>query len=253
MKKPQLSAPRPQPAPARALFHLWIKRILGITALVALLIAAVIATAEIYTSSAARGRICSSAQEIPDGDHSDQAEAVGLVLGCSPYIGSVKNLYFVHRITAAAELWKSGKVSALIVSGDNKKHNYNEPREMKRALIKAGVPANRIICDYAGLRTLDSVVRASKIFQAKRLIIISQLFHNKRALAIARHHNIEACALNATEVKQKRLWLRSFLRERAARACMILDLWLLDTQPRHLGEPVPLPSAEDESAVLPSP
>lgn len=164
-----------------------------------------------------------------------------------------KNLYFVHRIKAAAELWKSGKVSALIVSGDNKKHNYNEPREMKRALIEAGVPASRIVCDYAGLRTLDSIVRASKIFRAKRIIIISQPFHNKRALAIARHHDIEASALNAAEVKQKRLWLRSFLREPAARACMILDLWLLDTQPRHLGEPVPLPAARDESSVSPSP
>lgn len=220
---------------------------MGILALLALMIAAAIATAEIYTDNASRSRIFSSVQEIPDRENSDQAETVGLVLGCSPYIGSVKNLYFVHRIKAAAELWKSGKVSALIVSGDNKKHNYNEPREMKRALIEAGVPASRIVCDYAGLRTLDSIVRASKIFKAKQIIIISQLFHNKRALAIARHHDIDAYALNADEVKKKRLWLRSFLRERAARACMILDLWILDTQPRHLGEPVPLPAARDES------
>lgn len=219
---------------------------MGIIALLALMIAAVIATAEIYTSSASRGRIFSSIQEIPNQGKSDPSETIGLVLGCSPYIGSVKNFYFVHRIKAAAELWKSGKISALIVSGDNKKHNYNEPREMKRALVEAGVPASRIVCDYAGLRTLDSVVRASKIFQAKRIIIISQLFHNKRALAIARHHDIDAYALNADEVKKKRLWLRSFLRERAARACMILDLWILDTQPRHLGEPVPLPAARDE-------
>lgn len=199
------------------------------------LIVACIATAETYTWLAAKGRSHSSSSAIPDG-------SVGLVLGCSPYIGKVRNKYFTYRIQTAADLWKSGKVSSLIVSGDNRTHDYNEPMFMKKALIKAGVPADRIVCDFAGLRTLDSIVRARDIFQAPRLVIVSQKYHNDRALAIARHFDMDATALNARNVTQKRPFLRNWLRERAARVCMLLDIWLLDTRPRHGGTPVPLPS-----------
>lgn len=199
------------------------------------LIVACVATAETYTWLAAKGRSHSSPSGVP-------GDSVGLVLGCSPYIGKVRNKYFTYRIQAAADLWKSGKVSSLIVSGDNRTHDYNEPRFMKKALMEAGVPADRIVCDFAGLRTLDSIVRARDIFQAHRLVIVSQKYHNDRALAIARHFDIDAVALNARDVTQKRLFLRSWLRERAARVCMLLDIWLLDTRPRHGGAPVPLPS-----------
>lgn len=198
-----------------------------------------IVTAEAYTWLAAKGKNHSSPSELP-------GDSVGLVLGCSPYVGKYKNKYFTYRIQSAADLWKSGKVSSLIVSGDNRTHDYNEPMFMKKALIKAGVPADRIVCDFAGLRTLDSIVRARDIFQAPRLVIVSQKYHNERALAIAKHFDIEATALNAQTVTRKKPFIQNWLRERAARVCMLLDIWLLDTRPRHGGAPVPLPSDPPE-------
>ena len=98
---------------------------------------------------------------------------VGLVLGTSPKMPSGKpNFYFTSRINAAATLYKSGKVSYLLVSGDNGSRNYDEPTAMRDALIAAGVPAKAIYLDYAGFRTLDSVVRAREIFGQTSITII---------------------------------------------------------------------------------
>ena len=98
---------------------------------------------------------------------------VGLLLGTSPKLKSGKaNLYFDYRIKAATELYNAGKVKYILVSGDNRKNSYNEPEEMKKALIAAGIPDQRIILDYAGLRTLDSVVRAHLIFGLERFTLV---------------------------------------------------------------------------------
>lgn len=168
--------------------------------------------------------------------------SVGLVLGCSKYVARGRlNYFFTGRIKAAAELWRTGKLRCIIVSGDNRATNYNEPRDMKNALLAEGVPEDRIVCDYAGLRTLDSVVRAQKVFGADRLTIISQKEHVERAVAIARHHGIDAEGYEAslppcttgTRLKQG-------IRERAARIAMVCD-FIFGVQPRHLGDPVQLP------------
>src|SRR5690606_7092746 len=90
---------------------------------------------------------------------------VGLLLGTAKYYkdGGI-NLYFKYRINAAVELYESGKIEYILVSGDNRSLNYNEPMTFKKELIKRGIPANRIFLDYAGFRTLDSVVRSKAIF-----------------------------------------------------------------------------------------
>ncbi len=163
------------------------------------------------------------------------SNSVGLVLGCSPMVGKHVNTSFVNRIKMASELWKSGKVSSLIVSGDNRFRYYNEPREMKKALVEQGVPEDKIVCDYAGLRTLDSIVRARDVFHAERVVIVSQPYHNARALAIAAHHGINAWACNAPDTSTRKTQLRMWLRERAARILMFLDLWVLGTSP-HFGQ-----------------
>ena len=103
-----------------------------------------------------------------------QYNEVGLLLGTSKYANGRLNLYFVHRINAAAELYRAGKVKSILVSGDNSRVSYNEPQDMKEALIAAGVNAEDIYLDYAGFSTLDSVVRASKVFNIKSLTVISQ-------------------------------------------------------------------------------
>ena len=110
-----------------------------------------------------------------------------VVMGCVPKLaGGWDNPYFTARIEAAAELWRAGKVEALIVSGDNHVEWYDEPTEMKAALVAAGVPENRIVCDYAGFRTLDSVVRARTIFGLDSFLVVSQDFHVRRAMRLCR-------------------------------------------------------------------
>lgn len=162
---------------------------------------------------------------------------VALVLGTSRSVnGVVENPYFTHRITAAAELYFSGKVKHILVSGDNSSMHYNEPRDMRQALIERGVPDSCITMDFAGLRTLDSVVRSHKIFQQKKVTIVSQEFHNYRALFIAKYYGIEAVAYNATMPRAgaSRITMREYL----ARPKALLDLYILNTQPRFLGEKV---------------
>jgi len=122
-----------------------------------------------------------------------EARDVGLVLGTGRSVnGRHENPFFTYRMEAAAALYHAGKIKHILVSGDNSSVNYNEPRDMRKKLMALGVPATAITMDFAGLRTLDSIVRAKKIFQQKKIIVISQAFHNYRALFIARYHGIDA-------------------------------------------------------------
>lgn len=163
---------------------------------------------------------------------------VGLILGTSKKIQSGQpNLYFKYRIKAAAELYHAGKIAYLLVSGDNSLKEYNEPLDMQKALIAQGVPDSVIVLDYAGFRTLDSVVRSEKVFGQKKITIISQEFHNKRALYIARKKGIEAIAYNAQDVGFTS-GIKVQIREKMARVKVLLDLYLLNTQPKFLGDEI---------------
>ena len=128
-------------------------------------------------------------------------ETVGLVLGCAPQRPDGRvNPYFQHRVKAAADLFKSGKVKYLLVSGDHGRREYDEPTAMRTALIKAGVPAANITLDYAGFRTLDSVVRAKEVFGLSSFVVVSQRFQNERAIFIARANGIQAIGYDAADV-----------------------------------------------------
>jgi len=118
---------------------------------------------------------------------------------------------------------------------------------MKQALVERGVPEERIVCDFAGLRTLDSVVRMKEIFGVSTMIVVSQEFHNERALAIAAHEGMAAWAVSAPDVPNRRSRMKSWFRERAARVWMMLDLWVWSREPRFLGEPVVLPEIKEEN------
>lgn len=191
---------------------------------------------------AAAGRTWSDPDSIP-------ANHTALVLGCIPRIpGRGPNLYFLARMDAAAELFLTGKVRYLLVSGDNHIKGYNEPEAMKTALIDRGVPEERIVCDYAGLRTLDSVVRAKEIFGQNRITIVSQEFHNQRALFIARARGIDAVGYNARGVSGPVSW-KTTLREHLARAKAVLDVYILNKQPRHLGQPIPIGENNEENQL----
>ncbi|ELM3617882.1 YdcF family protein [Aeromonas sobria] len=165
---------------------------------------------------------------------------VAVVLGTSKYLsGGGPNHYFKHRIKAAAELYNDAKVDFIIVSGDNATVQYNEPRQMRRALIKAGIPASAIYMDFAGFRTLDSVVRAKEVFGQDRFTVVSQGFHNERAIFIARHFGIDAVGFNAEDPSAYQ-GIRTRVREVFARLMGLLDLYVLDKGPKFLGEPVPI-------------
>ncbi|MDJ1473432.1 MULTISPECIES: SanA/YdcF family protein [Xanthocytophaga] len=162
---------------------------------------------------------------------------VGLVLGTSEKLASGQaNPYFSYRIQAAYSLFKNKKVDYLLVSGDNSSKNYNEPRDMKDALVKLGVPENRIYLDYAGFRTLDSVVRAKEIFGQESFTVISQPFHNQRAVFLARHKGVDAVAYNARDIKGANGY-KTHTREWLARVKVFIDLYL-NKEPHFLGERV---------------
>ncbi len=168
------------------------------------------------------------------------AHKAALLLGTSPTLADGRtNLYFTLRIQAAAELYRAGKVRYIIVSGDNRKHGYNEPEAMKAALVAQGIPAEKIVPDYAGIRTLDSVLRARSIFGQDSYIVVSQKFHNERAVYLARAHGIDAYGYNAADV-DRYSGFKTEVREYLARVKMLLDL-AVQKAPRHQGEPVRLP------------
>lgn len=162
---------------------------------------------------------------------------VGLLLGTSPKLKNGKNnLYFDYRILATVELYKAGKIKYILVSGDNHKKDYNEPEEMKKALMKKGIPEKMIYLDFAGFRTLDSVVRAKDVFGQYQLTIISQRFHNERAIYLAEKNGINAIGYNAMDVNAH-AGIKTQIRELFARVKMFIDL-AIDKQPHFLGEKV---------------
>lgn len=163
-----------------------------------------------------------------------------LVLGTSKYlVGGRTNLYYLNRIQAATYLYFYRKVDYIIVSGDNRTKNYNEPIKMYNDLVEAGIPKERIILDYAGFRTLDSVIRGKEIFGQNQFTIVSQPFHSQRAVYIARKKGIAAIAYNAEDVVNT-FSLELFVREIGARVLMAVDL-ILERQPHFLGEKVVIP------------
>ena len=193
----------------------------------------VIAYANITAIWASRGRLFTEVSALP-------ATRVGLVFGTTDRVNGHENPYFRYRIDAAVRVWKSGKLETLIVSGDNRSRYYNEPDKMKQALIERGIPEKRIICDFAGLRTLDSVVRAKEIFGADSILFISQRFQNERAIYLAQANGIQAYGFNARDVETQ-AGLKTRIREVGARVKMWLDVNFLNTRPTHLGKKVELP------------
>lgn len=162
----------------------------------------------------------------------------GLVLGTSKYFAkNTLNLFYYNRLLAAQELFKAKKIDYLLLSGDNRTIYYNEPVTMYKDLKKMGVPPEFMYMDYAGFRTLDSVIRADQVFKAHSLIIISQKFHCERALFIAKYHNIDAICF-AAEYPTGYTFVR--FREFFARLQAVWDL-LIEKEPRFLGKPEPLP------------
>ncbi|WP_313567054.1 ElyC/SanA/YdcF family protein [Empedobacter sp.] len=162
---------------------------------------------------------------------------VAVVLGTAPnLVSGYQNYYFTYRIEAATKLYQSGKVTHFILSGDHGRKNYNEPEAMKQALIKNGIPENVSYLDYAGFRTLDSMIRAKEIFSQNEFIVVSQEFHNQRAVYIARQNGINAYGYSAKDVN-KHAGLKTNIREYFARTKVFIDSFF-GVQPKFLGEKI---------------
>lgn len=164
------------------------------------------------------------------------AKKAALVLGTSKYFHGRENYFYHYRIEAAAKLFKRGKVKAIVISGDNGSKTYDEPTDMKEDLIKAGVPEKYITLDYAGFRTLDSVVRAEVIFGLKDYIIVSQKFHLERALYIAKAKGQKVIGFAANDLKNTYAAQKMKIREYLARAKAFLDINILHTDPKFYGK-----------------
>lgn len=189
-----------------------------------------VVSADLACRSAASGKIFRTTESVPTND-------VALVLGTSKKTARGNpNLHFTQRIEAAAALFKSGKIRHLIVSGDNSMATYDEPTDMRDALVAAGVPTNAITCDYAGFRTLDSVVRAKTVFGLTNFTIVTEEFHCPRAVWIAQRHGLNVVAFAAPDLSVR--WsARVKCREALARTWCALDLYVLNRQPKFTGPP----------------
>ena len=175
-------------------------------------------------------KVFSSTENIPK-------NKVGLILGTSKRLSNGRiNLYYQFRLNAAIKLFKSNKIEFIVISGDNGSKSYDEPTDFKNDLIKAGIPSEKIFLDYAGFRTLDSVVRIKEIFDQSSVTIISQKFHNERAIYLAEHFNIKAIGFNAKGISGK-YGLKVQLREYLARVKVFVDI-LFNVEPKFLGDKI---------------
>ncbi len=175
-------------------------------------------------------------------------QRAAVVLGCVRTLpNGLDNLYFSRRIDAAAGLYKADKVDCLIVSGDNHVKGYDEPSDMKESLINAGVPADRIVCDYAGFRTLDTVVRAKKVFGVDSFIIVSQPDHVRRAVFTARGFGCDAYGYAAKDVNG-RYSIKTTIREQLAKIAAVADV-VLRRSPKFLGPREQLPPPASANPV----
>lgn len=209
------------------------RKIAWISTLAILLIVLISKGIDRHISQTAAPFVFHKVQDVPSAD-------VALVLGTSPKARKgYENLYFRYRMDAAAQLYHAGKVRVLVLSGDNRRHTYNEPLAMREALQLRGVPDSAMVSDFAGFRTFDSVVRCAEVFGASRFIVVSQQFHVERALFLARAKKYSAVGYCAVEVPNAYGW-KTRVREWFARSKAWLDVYVLGTEPYFGGPPEPI-------------
>ncbi|MBO8189522.1 YdcF family protein [Streptomyces sp. DW4-2] len=136
---------------------------------------------------------------------------VALVFGAGLWDGE-PSPYLAHRLDAAARLYRTGKVRVLLVSGDNSRKDYDEPGAMRDYLTDRGVPAARVVADYAGFDTWDSCARAARVFGVRRALLVSQDYHVRRAAALCRAAGIDSYGIPVREPRDA-TWYAGGLRE----------------------------------------
>ncbi len=223
----------------RPLRRRWVRWLLAVLAVVS---AIFVAWSYGHVAADSAPRVYGDVAEVP-------RREVGLVLGTNPLLSSGQpNPFFDYRMDAAAALWRAGKVRLLLVSGDNGRDEYDEVSAMRSALVARGVAASAIILDYAGFRTLDSVVRCRSVFGVLRPVVVSQRWHAERAIFLAQAQGMDAIGFAARDLSA-RAAVRSYLREYLARAKAVLDVAVLHTQPRFPGPPEPIAGLAEQATA----
>ncbi len=184
--------------------------------------------------NSARGHLYTDSKAIP-------FNRVGLLLGTTKSgRNGHDNPYYTHRVQAATKLIKDGKIRYLVISGDNGRKDYNEPELMRKDLINAGIDSSVIYLDYAGFRTFDSIKRLKEIFGQDSVTIISQGFHNERAIYIATKEEVFAIGYNAADVSARQ-GFKTQMREKFARVKVFID-FLFGVKPKYLGSKIIIPA-----------
>jgi SanA protein len=174
----------------------WIrKRWVPYTYAASVLVFLFVLVCNLVVNLSAEGKLYDNPEDIPQ-------QRAALVLGTSERLTNGEhNPFFDHRIEVAFALYKLKRVQVIIVSGDNRSVYYNEPAMMRKALLRLGVPDHAIWLDYGGTRTIDSIRRCRLVFGQTRCVVVSQRFHNQRALFLAQFVGLDAVACNAADVE----------------------------------------------------
>lgn len=200
----------------------------------ALAVLAIIGLCNLIVIQSAKGRIYDDVEKIP-------YNKVGLVLGTIPKLSNGNdNYYYKCRMQATADLYFAGKISYIIASGDNHIKEYNEPECMLNSLVALGVPDTVIYLDYAGFRTFDSMIRAKKVFMQDSITVISQHWHNQRAIYVARKQGMDIIGFDAKDAIVRKAYIKNHIREMLAKVKAVVDVYF-GKQPHFLGDPVIIP------------
>lgn len=188
-----------------------------VTVMIAICLILVIAC-QIVVKHAAKGRMYNDVKEIPHRE-------VGLLLGTNPLGRSGRpNQFFLRRIDATVAMYEAGKVDRIIISGARRGDAYDETAAMREALVNRGVPDSILILDGEGFRTIASIKRAKEVFGADSLTIISQQFHNERALFMAQHNGMDAIAYNAANTSSRKWKIIMMGRECLSRVKAVFEV-----------------------------
>ena len=167
-----------------------------------------------------------SAAEVP-------TAPVAVVFGAGLWDGE-PSPYLAHRLDAAAQLYRAGRVRAVLVTGDNSRRDYDEPNAMRNYLVRHGVPGSQVVNDYAGFDTWDSCARARRIFGVQRAVLISQGFHIRRALVLCEAAGVDAHGVAASSDRRDITWYYGGVREILAAGKAAWDV-AVRPDPRFLG------------------
>lgn len=212
----------------------FIRLVIGWGLICAMVVLALVGVCNVIVIQSAKGRTYNNVEEIP-------YNKVGVVLGTVPKLSNGNdNYYYTCRMKATADLYFAGKLSYIIASGDNHLKEYNEPVCMRNSLVALGVPDTEIYLDYAGFRTFDSMVRAKKVFGQNSITVISQHWHNQRAIFVARKQGVNAIGFEAKDAFVRKAYFKNHLREMLAKVKAVIDV-CFGKQPHFLGEPVIIP------------